>query len=166
MYLYIYIYIYIYIYYIYYIYIHRHVFRPSQDSTVWLGLTSREQLMSSECSKHQVLSFAKMLVVGWTNKKYSVLISVLSSAQWINLERIYPVYIMIKPYISWRQFSTRDFCRGINTKCFWNFKQLILLKMDYECQSFYMPYICMSHIWLVKFELKFWLIILKKSNDC
>ena len=46
-----------------YIYIHRHVFRPSQDSSVWLGLTSREQLMSPECSKHQVLSFAKMLVV-------------------------------------------------------------------------------------------------------
>ena len=44
-------------------YIHRHVFRPSQNSSVWLGLTSREQLMSPECSKHQVLSFAKMLVV-------------------------------------------------------------------------------------------------------
>ena len=27
-------------------YIHRHVFRPSQDWSVWLGLTSREQLMS------------------------------------------------------------------------------------------------------------------------
>ena len=26
-----------------------------QDSAVWLGLTSREQLMSPECSKHQVL---------------------------------------------------------------------------------------------------------------
>ena len=25
---------------------HIHVFRPSQDSSVWLGLTSREQLMS------------------------------------------------------------------------------------------------------------------------
>ena len=36
-----------------YIYIHRHVFHPSQDSSVWLGLTSREQLMSQECSKHQ-----------------------------------------------------------------------------------------------------------------
>ena len=44
-------------------YIHRHVFRPSQNSSVWLGLTSREQLMSPECSKHQVLSFAKMLVL-------------------------------------------------------------------------------------------------------
>ena len=43
-------------------YIHIHVFRPSQDSSVWLGLTSREQLMSPECSKHQVLSFAEMLV--------------------------------------------------------------------------------------------------------
>ena len=41
----------------YIIYIHIHVFRPSQDSSVWLGLTSREQLMSPECSKHQVLSF-------------------------------------------------------------------------------------------------------------
>ena len=38
--------------------IHIHVFRPSQDSSVWLGLTSREKLMSPECSKHQVLSFA------------------------------------------------------------------------------------------------------------
>ena len=66
------------------VYIHRHVFRPSQVSWVWLGLTSREQLMSPECSRHQVLSFAKMLVVGWTNKKCSILISVLQSAQWIN----------------------------------------------------------------------------------
>ena len=70
------IYIYIYI----YIYIHRHVFRSSQDSSVWLGLTSREQLISPECSKYQVLSFAEMLVVWRTNRKYSVLISVLQSA--------------------------------------------------------------------------------------
>ena len=46
--------------------------------------------MSPECSKHQVLSFAKILVMWWTDKKYSVLISVLRSAQWINSERIYP----------------------------------------------------------------------------
>ena len=46
-----------------FIYIHRHVFRPFQDTLVWLGLTSREQLMSPECSKHQVLSFSKTLVV-------------------------------------------------------------------------------------------------------
>ena len=38
----------------------RHVCRPSQDSLVWLGLMSREQLISPECSKHQILSFAKM----------------------------------------------------------------------------------------------------------
>ena len=52
--IYIYIYIYIlYIYYIYiiyvyiyiYIYIHRHVFRPAQDSLVWLGLPNREWLI-------------------------------------------------------------------------------------------------------------------------
>ena len=30
---------------------------------MWLGLKSREQLMSPECSKHQILSLAKMLVV-------------------------------------------------------------------------------------------------------
>ena len=84
-------YVCIYIIYIYiYIYIHRHVFHLPQDSPVRLGLTSREQLMLPECSKHQVLSFAKMLVVWWTNRKYSVLISVLQSAQWINSERIYP----------------------------------------------------------------------------
>ena len=35
----VYIYIYIYIYNIY-IYLHRHVFHPSQESSVWLGLTS------------------------------------------------------------------------------------------------------------------------------
>ena len=64
--------------------------RPSQDSSVWLWLTSREQLMSTEYSKHQVVSFTKILVVWWTNRKYSVLISVLQSAQWINSERIYP----------------------------------------------------------------------------
>ena len=55
-YTYIYIYIYTHIYiniYIYiYIYIYRHVFPPSPDSSVWLGLTSRGQLMSPECSKH------------------------------------------------------------------------------------------------------------------
>ena len=39
------------------------MFHPSQDSSVWLGLTTREQLMSPECSKNQVLNFAKMLVV-------------------------------------------------------------------------------------------------------
>ena len=54
------IYIYIYNKYIYiYIYIHIHVFGPSQDSSLWLRLTSREQLMSPECSKHQVLSFCE-----------------------------------------------------------------------------------------------------------
>ena len=46
---------------------------------MWLGLTSREQLMSPECSKHQVLSFAKMLVVN--KQKNFVPISVLQSAQ-------------------------------------------------------------------------------------
>ena len=40
--------IYIYI----YIYIHRHVFHPAQESSMWLRITSREQLMFSECSKH------------------------------------------------------------------------------------------------------------------
>ena len=54
---------YIYTLYILCIYIHIHVFRPSQNSSVWLGLTGREQLTSPEWSKHQVLSFAKMLVV-------------------------------------------------------------------------------------------------------
>ena len=43
-----------------YIYIHRHVFHPAQDSSVWLGLTSREQLMSPECSEHQALSLANI----------------------------------------------------------------------------------------------------------
>ena len=55
--------------YIYIIYIHIHVFSPAQDSSVWLVLTSREQLMSPECSKHQVLSFAKMLVVNEQKNK-------------------------------------------------------------------------------------------------
>ena len=32
------------------------MFCPAQDSSVWVGLTSREQLMSPECSKDQVLS--------------------------------------------------------------------------------------------------------------
>ena len=39
------------------------MFRPSQASSVRLELTTREQLMSPECSKHQVLSFVKMLVL-------------------------------------------------------------------------------------------------------
>ena len=88
--LYIYIYIIYIIYICIYIYIHRHVFRPSQDLSVRLGSTSRKQLTSLECSKHQVLNFAKMPVVWWTNKKYSVLSSVLQSAQWIYSARIYP----------------------------------------------------------------------------
>ena len=45
------------------VYTRRHVFRPAKNSSLWLGLTSREQLMSPECSKYQVLSLAKMLVV-------------------------------------------------------------------------------------------------------
>ena len=55
--------LYVYIYIDIYIYIHKHVFCPAQDLSVWLGSTSREQLMSPECSKHQVLSLAKILVV-------------------------------------------------------------------------------------------------------
>ena len=45
-------------------YIHRHIFRPSQHSSVWLWfrLMSREQLISPECSKPQVLSFAKIYI--------------------------------------------------------------------------------------------------------
>ena len=52
MYIYIYVYIYIYIYMYIYIYIHRHVFRLSQDSSVWLWLTRREQhlLVCKLCS--------------------------------------------------------------------------------------------------------------------
>ena len=40
-----------------YIYIHIHVFRPSQDSSVWLGLTSREQLMSQEANIYIYICF-------------------------------------------------------------------------------------------------------------
>ena len=62
-------YIYIYI----YIYICRHVFCPSQDSSVWLESTSREQLMSPECSNqgaelHQIAIYIYGLRVdreGW-----------------------------------------------------------------------------------------------------
>ena len=43
-----------------YLYLRRQVFRPSQDSSLWLQLTSREQLMSLECLKNQVLSFSKV----------------------------------------------------------------------------------------------------------
>ena len=70
-----YIYIYIYIRILY-----THVFCPSQDLSVWLELTSREQLTLRDYSKHKVLSFVKMLVVWWTNRKCSVLISVVQSA--------------------------------------------------------------------------------------
>ena len=45
--------------------------------------------MSPKCSKQQVLSFAKMLVVWRTNKNYFVLTGVLQNAQPINSERIY-----------------------------------------------------------------------------
>ena len=33
-----------------YMYIHRQLFCPSQGLSLWLGLGSREQLMSPECS--------------------------------------------------------------------------------------------------------------------
>ena len=47
-----------------YIYIYAHTRVSSYPGLiVWLGLASREQLMSPECSNHQVQSFAKMLVV-------------------------------------------------------------------------------------------------------
>ena len=75
------------------IWLHRHASRPSQDSSLWIGLANSEHLIPSESSKHRVLSFAKMLAVWWTNKKYSVLISVFQSAQWINSERIYSIYV-------------------------------------------------------------------------
>ena len=35
-----------------------HVFRPSQDSSVWLGLTSKEQLMSQEANIYIYLLFS------------------------------------------------------------------------------------------------------------
>ena len=57
------------------------LFPPSQESLVWLELKIREKLMSPECSKHQLLSFFQMIVVWSTNKKFSVLISVLQTAQ-------------------------------------------------------------------------------------
>ena len=47
------------------IYIYIYIFRPAQDSAVWLGLTGREQLMSPECSKHLVLSLGKHLYDIW-----------------------------------------------------------------------------------------------------
>ena len=44
-----------------------HVFCPAQDSSVWLGLTSREQLMWTECLKLQILSLANMVLVNEQN---------------------------------------------------------------------------------------------------
>ena len=41
-------------------------------ASVWLGLTSREQLMSPEGSKHQGVSLAKILAV---NKQKNILFS-------------------------------------------------------------------------------------------
>ena len=77
----------------------RYVFCPSHDSSAWLGFSTREQLISPECSKHQVLSFAKIHGVWWTNKKY-VAISVLHSAQRIDLECIYlQTYVLSFPGI-------------------------------------------------------------------
>ena len=52
-----------YVYIIKYIYIYIHPQTHVSSFPVWLGLTSRKQLMSPECSKHQALSLAKMLVV-------------------------------------------------------------------------------------------------------
>ena len=57
----------------------------------WLGLTSREQLMSPKCSKHQLMNFAKMLVAWWTNKKYSVLIWYIDIDRYIDICPIRPI---------------------------------------------------------------------------
>ena len=83
------IYVYITNIYIYiYLYIDIHVFRLAQVSSVWLGLTSREQLVSPGCSKHRVLSLAKMLVVS----KQKIFCSHQCSPEcsMINSERTYP----------------------------------------------------------------------------
>ena len=51
-----------------YIHIHIHipVFRPAQDSPVWLGLTSREQLMSPKCSlNHEIYTKCKKKPANW-----------------------------------------------------------------------------------------------------
>ena len=50
------------------VYIHRHVFHPSHDSSVWLGLTNREQLMSPESSQQQGWAFPKCLWCGERTK--------------------------------------------------------------------------------------------------
>ena len=81
-----YIYICIYI----YIYIHMHVFRPSQVSSVWLGLTSREQLISPECSRHQVLSFALPKCLWCGERTKNILFSSVFSR--VLNERIYIPY--------------------------------------------------------------------------
>ena len=81
--------------YIYYIYIHIHVFRPAQDLSVWLGLMSREQLMSPECSKHQILSSAKMLVV----KEQKILCFHQCSCVYVCMCMCACVYL--SPYIFW-----------------------------------------------------------------
>ena len=44
------------------------MYRPAQDSSVWLGLPIREQLMSQDCPKHQVVSLAKMVVMNKETK--------------------------------------------------------------------------------------------------
>ena len=77
-------YIYIYI----YIYICRRVFSPSQDSSVQLRWTSREQLMSQECSK-QGAELCQIACGKQTSIKF-VLISVIQKAQQIDSERAYP----------------------------------------------------------------------------
>ena len=86
-----------------YIYIFGHGFPPSQDSSVWLRLMSREQLMSPECSKHQVQSFAKILVMLWTNKKYCYYIYIIyiyiyyiyKKTLVLDIQSLYIIYIYI-----------------------------------------------------------------------
>ena len=50
-----------------------HVFRPSQDSSVWVRLTSREQLISPECSKHQVLIYIYVYVYIYIKNNIKIL---------------------------------------------------------------------------------------------
>ena len=80
---------YIYIYTIYiYKYIHIHVFRPSQDSSVWLGLTSREQMMSPECSK-KVYKFIKVYKRGNKDSRFHITLIVSTGA---SDRSFYPIF--------------------------------------------------------------------------
>ena len=86
---------------------------------------------------------------------------------WIDkLQYIY-IYIYIHTYVYiyiciYMGSHEDNFEYKINTKCFWNFNKLILLKLNYNCQSFHRS--CMYEPYMTSFIGQIWAQILARHS--